>query len=564
MAAVVLVSALLALATVGPARAAAPADTPTPATTGSTRYYVVGVTDQGTPEFLYQIAARTLGDGNRFREIFELNRDRLQPDGERLTDPLVLREGWLLELPADAEGPGVTVGPLPEVTAPAASASEAPVAGPPPTDPDPDDVGGFLFRLAAFGVMVVLLAIVLWMLRRGRSGPSQAVTASVGEPSAPRIRPERSPASGAQVARASGPPMPAVVVSADTGPSDTVPASDPRRRIAAPVPPPVPARVGLTAEAGPGPVSDQATDVGPRPASTPTTDVGPAVSASPFTDAGPDPTSAPDLTDGPETSGAPDGPTVTSRSPASTSDGPIVASSSRDGIDQRFTSGRPDPAVHPRPESGTSGYTKLRTELDDASTALRVQLVGAAGPSEPPAYAWLADDEQLIGARLPVLLGHRDGWALWVDLARTPDVLTVTGDPVACRRRAASLAGQLLASGVGVMVVGDALGADPPPGVRWWDDFPLDVPDPGSGPTVVFSGGLRGARLRAARRMAADSGGRVVPVLTGEVLRARWSIVVDVTTPTGAVTPTQADGGTADSIAGNDTAADDPGRTIQP
>ncbi|MFI7080380.1 hypothetical protein ACIBO1_24050 [Micromonospora sp. NPDC049903] len=559
MAAVVLVSALLALATAGPARAAAPADTPTPAATGSTttRYYVVGATDQGAPEFLYQIAARTLGDGNRFREIFELNRDRLQPDGERLTDPLVLREGWLLELPADADGPGVTVGPLPEVTAPAASASETPVAGPPPTDPDPDGVGGFLFRLAAFGVMVVLLAIVLWMLRRGRSGPSQAVTASVGEPPAPRIRPERSPASGAQVARASGPPMPAVVVPADTGPLDIAPASDPQR-IAVPVPPPVPAPVGLTAEAEPGPASDQATDVGPAVSASPFT------GASPVADAGPDSTSAPDLTDRPDTGGAPDGPTVTSRSPASTSDGPIVASSSRDGIDQRFTSGRPDPAVHPRPESVTSGYTKLRTELDDASTALRVQLVGAAGPSEPPAYAWLADDEQLIGARVPVLLGHRDGWALWVDLARTPDVLTVTGDPVACRRRAASLAGQLLAAGVDVMVVGDALGAAPPPGVRWWDEFPLDVPEPDSGPTVVFSGGLRGARLRAARRMAADSGGRVVPVLTGEVLRARWSIVVDVTTPTGAVTPTQADGGTADSISGNDTADDDPGTTIQP
>ncbi|TBL44529.1 hypothetical protein EYA84_01650, partial [Verrucosispora sp. SN26_14.1] len=132
LAAVVLVSALLALATAGPARAAAPADTPTPATTGSatTRYYVVGATDQGAPEFLYQIAARTLGDGNRFREIFDLNRDRLQPDGARLTDPLVLREGWLLELPADADGPGVTVGPLPEVTEPAGSVGAAPAAGP--------------------------------------------------------------------------------------------------------------------------------------------------------------------------------------------------------------------------------------------------------------------------------------------------------------------------------------------------------------------------------------------------------------------------------------------------
>ncbi|WP_432049788.1 hypothetical protein [Verrucosispora sp. NA02020] len=540
LAAVVLVSALLALATAGPARAAAPADTPTPATTGSatTRYYVVGATDQGAPEFLYQIAARTLGDGNRFREIFDLNRDRLQPDGARLTDPLVLREGWLLELPADADGPGVTVGPLPEVTEPAGSVGEAPAAGPPPNAPDPDGLGGFLFRLAAFGVMVMLLAIVLWMLRRGRPGTSQADTAPIGEPPAPRVRPERSPVPRPQATGASGPPTAAVVVPADTAAPVTVPASAPDRRTA--VPPPVPASVGLTTEVGPSPGR---------------------------TILRPDSTSAPDLTDGPDTTDAPDrpsGPAVTSGGPASTAPGPIVASSSRDGGDQRLASGPPESAVRPRPESGTSGYTKLRTDLDDASTALRVQLVGAAGPSAPPAYAWLADDEQLTGARVPVRLGHRDGWGLWVDLARTPDVLTVTGDPVACRQRAASLARQLLAADVDVMVVGDALGADPPPGARWLDEFPLDMPDPGSTAAVVFSGGLRGARLRAARRMAADSGGAVVPVLTGEVLRARWSIVVEVPTPTEPVAPTQSDGGTADSIAANDTAPDDPGTTIQP
>ncbi|SFE94979.1 LysM peptidoglycan-binding domain-containing protein [Blastococcus tunisiensis] len=51
---------------------------------------------------LGRIAARTLGDWERFDEIFELNRGRPQPDGRELTDARVIRPGWVLTLPADA------------------------------------------------------------------------------------------------------------------------------------------------------------------------------------------------------------------------------------------------------------------------------------------------------------------------------------------------------------------------------------------------------------------------------------------------------------------------------
>ena len=47
-----------------------------------------------------------------FRSIFELNKDRVQPDGTRLTISSLIRPGWVLHLPRDAHGPGVeTVAP---------------------------------------------------------------------------------------------------------------------------------------------------------------------------------------------------------------------------------------------------------------------------------------------------------------------------------------------------------------------------------------------------------------------------------------------------------------------
>ncbi|MDT0275515.1 LysM domain-containing protein [Blastococcus goldschmidtiae] len=54
---------------------------------------------------LGRIAARSLGDWTRFEEILELNRGRPQPDGAVLTDPALIRPGWVLVLPSDATPP---------------------------------------------------------------------------------------------------------------------------------------------------------------------------------------------------------------------------------------------------------------------------------------------------------------------------------------------------------------------------------------------------------------------------------------------------------------------------
>lgn len=49
---------------------------------------------------LWKIADAQLGDPERWREIFQLNRGRAQADGTRLTDPSLIRVGWTLRLPA--------------------------------------------------------------------------------------------------------------------------------------------------------------------------------------------------------------------------------------------------------------------------------------------------------------------------------------------------------------------------------------------------------------------------------------------------------------------------------
>lgn len=77
------------------------------------RYYVVQESWDGQPEFLFSIAERLLGTGDRALEIYELNEGRAQPGGMTVSDPNVIRPGWVLLLPPDAQGDGVQVGPLP-------------------------------------------------------------------------------------------------------------------------------------------------------------------------------------------------------------------------------------------------------------------------------------------------------------------------------------------------------------------------------------------------------------------------------------------------------------------
>ncbi|MBA2892522.1 BTAD domain-containing putative transcriptional regulator [Nonomuraea soli] len=53
-------------------------------------------------ESLWEIAEKCLGEGRRYKEIYELNKHKVQPDGTKLHIASLIRPGWVLEMPDDA------------------------------------------------------------------------------------------------------------------------------------------------------------------------------------------------------------------------------------------------------------------------------------------------------------------------------------------------------------------------------------------------------------------------------------------------------------------------------
>ena len=166
---------LLAIVVTGSASAAFAADqSPTPA---QVKYYIVPPAGRG-PATLFEIAAQTLGNGNRFWQIYRLNKGRLQPDGRRLENPKIIEPGWVLELPAYASGPGVHVGPLPQ---PSPSASTGPTSGqsrpPRPSGHASSSSPASAVIIAGFVLaMIGALAVVGALLGRSRTSRHRRVT----------------------------------------------------------------------------------------------------------------------------------------------------------------------------------------------------------------------------------------------------------------------------------------------------------------------------------------------------------------------------------------------------
>jgi hypothetical protein len=129
------------------------------------KVYVVQPPKGRYHESLWEIAQNHLGDGRRYREIFELNAGRLQPDGSRLTIASLIRPGWILRMPRDAHGPSIrvvtlhedahgpggdgsagTVSTGPTPARPASAGRARPATAPPGTtgggEPAPDTPGG--------------------------------------------------------------------------------------------------------------------------------------------------------------------------------------------------------------------------------------------------------------------------------------------------------------------------------------------------------------------------------------------------------------------------------------
>jgi hypothetical protein len=150
-----------------------------PAASAPAKYYIVPAPGQGGTQTLYDIALRTLGNGARYVEIFNLNKGRLQPNGERLESPRAIHAGWILRLPADARGPRVRFGPLPVSPAAATTApASAPASHQPSVPAAAASHGGSLgFGAAVGGILLIVvlagLAVLLgrrpWR-RAGRQG----------------------------------------------------------------------------------------------------------------------------------------------------------------------------------------------------------------------------------------------------------------------------------------------------------------------------------------------------------------------------------------------------------
>ncbi|MBD0741667.1 BTAD domain-containing putative transcriptional regulator [Streptomyces sp. CBMA152] len=103
------------------------AASPVPPTDAEAIQYIEYVVVTG--DTLWDIAHTHLGDALKWPRIYKLNKDRIQSDGGRLTDPDLIVPGWRLALPVPQTAPA----PLPSATA--APAPYNPPAQPAPTMP---------------------------------------------------------------------------------------------------------------------------------------------------------------------------------------------------------------------------------------------------------------------------------------------------------------------------------------------------------------------------------------------------------------------------------------------
>ncbi|WP_233427387.1 BTAD domain-containing putative transcriptional regulator [Actinokineospora spheciospongiae] len=146
----------------------------------------------GVHDSLWRIAARTLGDGARWPEIFEINKGKPQPNGRTLTTPSLIFPGEELALPREAHAPVVPPqqAPNPGRSVPAPPATSAPPVGIPPSTPvtpapptrqaplatnnTPAPAGDVGFRWGAelyvgFGLIAAISAALLTVRRRHRA-----------------------------------------------------------------------------------------------------------------------------------------------------------------------------------------------------------------------------------------------------------------------------------------------------------------------------------------------------------------------------------------------------------
>ena len=103
---------------------------------------IVLAPQNGVHDSLWRIAARTLGDGARWPEIFDLNKGKPQPNGHTFTRPSLIFPGQELALPRDATPPTEppSAEPPQQPATPGQPAPAPPTTPPPTTAPPPTSI----------------------------------------------------------------------------------------------------------------------------------------------------------------------------------------------------------------------------------------------------------------------------------------------------------------------------------------------------------------------------------------------------------------------------------------
>ncbi|MEV6343984.1 hypothetical protein [Actinoplanes sp. NPDC051851] len=183
----------------------------------------------------------------------------------------------------------------------------------------------------------------------------------------------------------------------------------------------------------------------------------------------------------------------------------------------------PPPSLSPEPSSPEPPSREKPVTADLVAGGIRIQvsLVGVTGEGPGAPHGWRDPARPMPAATLPVDLGDRNGRRLYLDLNRCPDALTVSAALPDGEAYTLHLIRQVIDHGYDVAILGyDIFTASIPQGCRRVATM-TDACDSGS-PGIVVSGRLSGRDLATAR--AARASGGPIPVLIGDVPRARWSV----------------------------------------